>query len=245
LIVLIILIRNYQFHLESYRSRPGPNSNNGYPIRTNSTTSLRSDGSDSEVLNRLEHLKRQLKDKEARLQEHVNHHQTASNPSSNIEEQSKMTYQPPSQAPLQRKQSPGFLFNAARVHHHRDSATTNDKMRHILQTDDDMDFKPGYFRDDTTLMGGAGGNNRQMNEEYFPSSKRIDSANQMFITNTEKAANRRRYGLDPSTYYNQEDSTSMANYELNVNENNHRNENIYFPFFCFLYRGLPNRINND
>jgi len=188
------------------------------PMRTNSTTSLRSDGSDSEVLNRLEHLKRQLKDKETRLQEHVNRHQTEPNSSSNIEEQSKTTYQPPSQAPLQRKQSPAFLFNAARVHHHRDSPTSNDKIRRMLQTDDDMEFKPNYFRDDTILMGGAGGNNRQNNGEYYSSSKRIDSGNQMFITNTEKEANRRRYGLDQSGFYDQEDPTTMANYELNVSK---------------------------
>ena len=54
----------------------------------------------------------------------------------NTEEQSKVTYQPPSHPPNQRKQSPGFLLNAARVHH-RDSPTTNDKVRRILQTDDD------------------------------------------------------------------------------------------------------------
>jgi hypothetical protein len=50
------------FHLETYRSRPGGNINTGYPYRTNFTISLRSDGLDSEVLNRLEHSKGQLKD---------------------------------------------------------------------------------------------------------------------------------------------------------------------------------------
>ncbi|CAF5131029.1 unnamed protein product, partial [Rotaria sp. Silwood1] len=50
---------------QTFRSRPRADSNSGMPMRTNSTTSLRSDGSDSEVLNRLEHLKRQLKDREA------------------------------------------------------------------------------------------------------------------------------------------------------------------------------------
>ena len=40
-------------------------------VRTGSMISLRSDGSDSEVLNRLEHLKRQLKDKEDRLSDHA------------------------------------------------------------------------------------------------------------------------------------------------------------------------------
>jgi hypothetical protein len=208
-------------YLETYRSRPRADSNSNMPMRTNSITSLRSDGSDSEVLNRLEHLKRQLKDKEARLQEHVNIHQTTT---SNNEQQSKTTYQPPSQP---RKQSPGFLLNAARVHH-RDSTTTNDKIRHMLQTDDDMEFKPSYFRDDAILMGGAGGNNRHINGEYYPSSKRIDSANGMFATNTEKEANRRRYGLDQSGFYDHEDPTTMANYELNVSENNPRNKTNFF-----------------
>ena len=51
------------FVLETYRPPP--------PVRTGSMISLRSDGSDSEVLNRLEHLKRQLKDKEDRLSDHA------------------------------------------------------------------------------------------------------------------------------------------------------------------------------
>ncbi len=211
-------------NLETHRNRARENSNVGMPMRTNSTISLRSDGSDSEVLNRLEHLKRQLKDKEARLQDHVNRHQVETN----IDEQSKMTYQPPSQPPLPRKQSPRFVLNAARVHH-RDSPTSNDKIRRMLQTDDD--FKPSYFRDDIVLMGGAERNNGQTNGEYYSSSKRIDSANQMFITNTEKEANRRRYGLDPSGFYDQEDPTAVANYELNVRKNNHRDENFNFAFF--------------
>ena len=183
-------------------------------MRTNSTTSLRSDGSDSEVLNRLEHLKRQLKDKEARLQEHVTRHQPEPNHSSHTEEQTRVTYQPPPQ----RKQSPGFLLNAARVHH-RESPTTNDKVRRILQTDDEVDFKPSYFRDDTILMSGAGGNNAQTGSEYFSSSKRIDSGNRMFSTNIEKEASRRRYGHDPTGFYDQDDPTAMANYELNVRKN--------------------------
>ncbi len=122
----------------------------------------------------------------------------------------KTTYQPPSQAPAQRKQSPGFLLNAARVHHHRQSPT-----RPNFQTDDDMEFKPSYFRDDAILMGGTGGNNG----DYYTSAKRVDSANRMFVTNTEKEANRRRYGLEPSGFYDQDDPTSMANYELNVMDN--------------------------
>jgi hypothetical protein len=52
----------------------------------------------------------------------------------------------------------------------------------------------------------------------------------MFVTNTEKEANRRRYGHDPSGSYDQEDPTSMANYELNVRKNNHRNKK-YFLYF--------------
>ncbi|CAF2407712.1 unnamed protein product [Rotaria sp. Silwood2] len=196
---------------QTFRSRPRANSNSGMPMRTNSTTSLRSDGSDSEVLNRLEHLKRQLKDKEARLQEHVNHHQGQPNSSSNTNEYSKTTYQPPTQ----RKQSPQFLFNAARVHHHRDSPTANDRTRRIIQTDDDMEFKPGYFRDDAILMGGSNENLRQNDNDYYSSSKRINSGNRIFTTNIEKEASRRRYGHDPTGFYDQDDPTTMANFELN------------------------------
>lgn len=200
--------------LEMNRPRARADSNSGIPMRANSTTSLRSDGSDSEVLNRLEHLKRQLKDKEARLQEHVSRHQA----SSHTEEPSKMTYQPPSQAPIPRRQSPGFLMNAARVHH-RDSPVDNNPARRILQTDDDMEFKPSYFRDDTVLMGGRQG-----------SAKRVDSGNRMFITNTEKEASRRRYGYGIPGFDDREDPTSMANYELNVSENHHRNRSLIFSF---------------
>jgi hypothetical protein len=204
--------------------------------RSNSTASLRSDGSDSEVLNRLEHLKRQLKDKEARLQDHViQHQQTGHGSSSHTEEHSKTTYQPPSQPPLQRKQSPGFLLNAARVHH-RDSPSAHDKAHRILQTDDDMEFKPSYFRDDTTLMGGAGGNNGHKGDEYYSSSKRIDSADRMFGTNIEKEASRRRYGPDSSNFYDQEDPTNMANFELNVSRNidkqGNKTENNYLFSFA-------------
>ncbi|CAF4751784.1 unnamed protein product [Rotaria sp. Silwood1] len=195
---------------QTFRSRPRADSNSGMPMRTNSTTSLRSDGSDSEVLNRLEHLKRQLKDKEARLQEHVNHHQTQANSSSNKNEYSKTAYQPPTQ----RKPSPQFLFNAARVHH-RDSPTANDRTRRIIQTDDDMEFKPGYFRDDAILMGGGNENLGQNDNDYYSSSKRIDSANRIFPTNIEKEASRRRYGHDPTGFYDQDDPTTIANFELN------------------------------
>ena len=183
-------------------------------MRTNSVTSLRSDGSDSEVLNRLEHLKRQLKDKEARLQEHVVRHQNTTN----VEEQSKTTYQPPSQAPPQRKPSPAFMLNAARVHH-RDSPTNSAKMRQMFLNDEETDYKPNYFRDDAILMGG---NRGKKNDDYYSSSKRVDSGHQMFVTNTEKEANRRRYGNDPSGLYDEDDPTSMANYELNVSEHHHR-----------------------
>ena len=81
-----------------------------------------------------------------------------------------------------------------------------------------LEFKPGYFRDDTTLMGGAGRNNRHTDDEYFSSSKRIDSANRIFPTNIEKEASRRRYGYDQPGFYDHEDPTTMANYELNVSK---------------------------
>lgn len=201
------------------RPRPRADSNSGMPMRVNSTTSLRSDGSDSEVLNRLEHLKRQLKDKEARLQDHVTRHQAAAH----TEEPAKMTYQPPSQAPIPRRQSPGFLINAARVHHHRDSPVDNNPARRILQTDDEMEFKPSYFRDDAVLMGGGGRQN---------SAKRVDSGNRMFTTKTEKEADRRRYGYGIPGFDDQDDPTSIANYELNVSENNHRKERTIPSLLC-------------
>ena len=176
-------------------------------MRANSTTSLRSDGSDSEVLNRLEHLKRQLKDKEARLQDHVKNHQAKLN----------------AEEATQRKSSPAFLLNAARVHHHRDSPrNTTDRVHHILEADDDIDFKPSYFRDDAILMKGTGG-------------KRIDSGKLMYKTNTEKEANRRRYGdHETSKYFDQEDPTSIANYELNVRRKKKATTEIVFVLYAKL-----------
>lgn len=178
-------------------------------IRTNSALSLRSDGSDSEVLNRLEHLKRQLKDKEARLQEHVVRNTNDTTSISHVHETTKSTYQPPTS----RKQSPGFLLNAARMHH-RDSPTNNDRARRLLQTDDDYEFKPGYFRDDTILMNGgaAAGTTGQ---DYYP-SKRLDTPDRFFDTKIEREANQRKYGSDTNHYFDREDPTAMANYELNV-----------------------------
>ena len=199
------------FNLEIYRSHARQNSNSGMPMRTNSTASLRSDGSDSEVLNRLEHLKRQLKDKEARLQDHVNRYQAESNAPTNIE----VNYRAPPSPSFQRTQSPKFLLNPAR-HHHRDSPSANGQMRHLLHTDDDIEFRPGYFRDDTVLMKGTNETVGRYDSEYYPPSKRIDSADRIFPTNIEREASRRRYNINPSNFYGQDDSTSVANYELNV-----------------------------
>ena len=181
-------------------------------IRTNSALSLRSDGSDSEVLNRLEHLKRQLKDKEARLQDHVIRHQTDTTHTSQVHETTKTTYQPPTS----RKQSPGFLLNGARMHH-RDSPTNNDRARRLLQTDDDLEFKPSYFRDDAILMSDATAAGTT-GQDYYP-SKRVDSADQLFDTKIERQANQRKYGFDSNNYYDREDPTAIANYELNVRRN--------------------------
>jgi hypothetical protein len=206
-----MIMINCYVDLEAYRPRPAANSNSGMPIRTNSMTSLRSDGSDSEVLNRLEHLKRQLKDKEARLHQHVNHRQTENALLSDIEEYSAVTYRPPSS---HRKQSPGYLLNTSSVRY-RDLPTTNDNLLRVLQTDDDDEFKPSYFRDDSILMRGAGGH---VGGDYISSSKRVDLVDGMFVTNIEDTARRRRYGNDPPGFYNRDDPTSMANLELSVSK---------------------------
>lgn len=166
-------------------------------------SSLRSDGSDSETLARLEHLKRQLKDKEARLQQH----QKADAFLSDIEEQSTVAYQPPSH----RKQSPGYLLNTARVHH----SSSHNKLLRVLQNEDDDEFKPSYFRDDSILMRGGAGISTT---DYISPTKRVDLSDGMFVTNIEDAARRRRYGTDPPRFYDRDDPTSMANLELNVSK---------------------------
>ena len=179
----------------------------GMHMRPGSATSLRSDGSDSEVLNRLEHLKRQLKDKEALLQEHVHrhHHEPAS--AGHMDEPTRsIPFHP---APVQRNHSATRLLSAARVHH-RDSPTNSEKMRRILQSDDDQEYKPSYFRDDAILMGGGSSGHD------YPLTKRVDSADHMFSTNLEREATRRRHNHVQPNSYDMDDPTSMANFELNV-----------------------------
>jgi hypothetical protein len=229
-----MIMISFYVDLEAYRPRPAANSNSGMPIRTNSMTSLRSDGSDSEVLNRLEHLKRQLKDKEARLQQHAKSEAAFL---SDIEEQSTVAYRPPS---LHRKQSPGYLLNTTRLQH-RDFPSTSDNLLRVLQTEDDDEFKPSYFRDDSILMRGGGGIS---SGDYISSSKRVDLSDGIFVTNIEDAARRRRYGMDPPGYYNRDDPTSMANLELSVSrqyfqKNNKKNISVFL--FC---RELLNIMNN-
>ena len=181
------------------------------PPRAASNLSLRSDGSDSEVLNRLEHLKRQLKDKEARLQEHVSRHQS-DNTSTHITDASKSSYQPPTG----RKQSPAFILNPARVHH-RDAPSPMDRSRRLIQADDDYEFKPSYFRDDTILMSGVtGGPNAGAGRIDSGPSRRRDSSDQLFGNNIEREASRRRYGYEPAGYFDGDDPTALANIELTV-----------------------------
>jgi hypothetical protein len=196
-------------------------------------SSLRSDGSDSDVLNRLEHLKRQLKDKEARLHQHAK----ADAFLSDIEEQSTVAYRPPSQPLLQ---SPGYLLNTARVHHRDLPTTSHNKLLRILQTDDDDEFKPSYFRDDSILMRGGAG---ITTGDYISPSKRVDLSDGMFVTNIEDTARRRRYGADPPGFYDRDDPTSMANLELNVSKHIRRkNLEDLFVFFC-ISRELLNKTN--
>lgn len=181
-------------------------------MRTNSNLSLRSDGSDSEVLNRLEHLKRQLKDKEARLQDHVSRYQSDTTSSNNIDT-TKSSYQPS----IVRKQSPGFMMNAPRVHH-RDSPTNIDRSRRLIQADDDLEYKPGYFRDDTILMSGVTGAQPTRMDPLL--ERRRDSSERLFGSNIEReAASRRRYGYEGRDYYDNDDPTALANLELNVGYN--------------------------
>jgi len=149
-----------------------------------------------------------LKDKEARLQQHAK----ADAFLSDIEERSNFAYRPPSQ-PL--RQSPGYLLNTARVHHRDLPTSSHNKLLRVLQTDDDDEFKPSYFRDDSILMRGGAG---ITSGDYVSPSKRVDLADGMFVTNIEDAARRRRYGADPPGFYDRDDPTSMANLELNVSK---------------------------
>ncbi|CAF3312525.1 unnamed protein product [Rotaria socialis] len=208
---------------QTHRPRLQANFNNNGPFRTNSTASLRSDGSDSEVLNRLEHLKRQLKDKEARLQQHSKSQAALL---SDIEEQTAVSYRPPSLPHSQRKQSPGYMRHTAQFPY-QTVPSAHDKLLRVLQTDDDDEFKPSYFRDDSILMrGGGGGGGGLTGGEYISPSKRVDLVDGIFVTNIEDTARRRRdrYDFDPPGFYDRDDPTNMANLELNriAEQNEHR-----------------------
>ncbi|CAF0876383.1 unnamed protein product, partial [Didymodactylos carnosus] len=195
---------------QTTRQRQRSNSNGGIttgmPMRTNSNISLRSDGSSSEVLNRLENMKRQLKDKEERLRLHVerNHNEQSTTNSgllSDIDEldaksHKKTTYIPPDT----RKKSP-FLTGPTRVR--RDSSQLGDgksnKFFNVFHEDEE--FKPQYFRDDSILLPGS---NYRTNDEYASSSKRVDFADGMFPTSLEDAIDRRqvrRRQADPPRHY--------------------------------------------
>lgn len=199
--------------------------------------SLRSDGSDSETLNRLEHLKRQLKDKEARLHQHAKSDAALL---SDIEEHSTVAYRPPSQPLIINRQSPTYLLNTARVHHRDLSTTSNDKLLRVLHADDDDEFKPSYFRDDSILMRGGAG---LTSGEYVSPSKRVDLSDGIFVTNIEDAARRRRFRPDPPAFYDRDDPTSMANLELSVSEKAcERKAKIYCSCLS-ICRESPNKMN--
>ena len=166
-------------------------------------TSLRSDGSDSEVLNRLEQLKRQLKDKEARLQQQAHRQRAEAAILSDIEEKSTVHYLPPTSPAAQRRPSIEYILKPTR----RYSPTNSERLLRILQNEDDDEFKPSYFRDDSILMRGTG---------YVSPSKRVDLVDGMFVTNTDEPIRRRRYDISTLDRYDRENPTSLASLELNV-----------------------------
>ena len=172
-------------------------------------TSLRSDGSDSELLNRLELLKRQLKDKEDRLRQHAHRQRTDAAHLSDIEEKPSVNYRLPSpvaQPPL-RRLTPEYLLSTTRLDRRR-SPLDSDRLLRVLQNEDDDEYKPSYFRDDSILMRGTGG--------FVSPSKRVDLVDGMFVTNLDDSTRRRRHGWDPTNYFDRDNPTSMANLELNV-----------------------------
>lgn len=166
-------------------------------------TSLRSDGSDSETLKRLEHLKLQLKEKESYFQEQARRRR-AEAALSDIEENPKKIYQPPTKLPSPRRSSPEYLLNTTRLPR-RPSPTASDRLLRVLEDDE---FKPSYFRDDSILMRGVDG--------YVSPAKRVDLVDGIFVTDIEDTARRRRYGLDSLKYFDRDDPTSMASLQLEV-----------------------------
>ena len=173
--------------------------------RTASMTSLRSDGSDSETLNRLEHLKRQLKEKEHYFYQQARR-QRAEGALPDIDENSTTSYVPRSKPPVDRRDSPEYLLNTTRLPR-RLSPTSNEQLLRVLQTDED-EFRPSYFRDDSILMRGADG--------YISPAKRVDLVDGIFVTNIEDTARRRRYDLDSWRYHDRDNPTSMASLQLDV-----------------------------
>lgn len=156
-------------------------------------------------------MKQQLKDKEARLHQHTKSQGALL---SDIDEQVPTSYVPPSQQPLHYRQSPTYIPTTTHLPF-QTGLSTHDKMLRVLQTDDDDEFKPSYFRDDSILMRGGGGGGLT-GADYIPPSKRVDLVDGIFVTNLEDAARRRRYGYDPPGFFDSDDPTSMANLELGV-----------------------------
>jgi hypothetical protein len=176
-------------------------------IRTNSMASLRSDGSDSEILKRLEQLNRQLNDKEARMKEYANRPKLDTPFLSSIDEQrTAPIYMPPSY-----RTSPDYSSSTVRRTRQR-SPLTNDRLLRVLHDDNgiDKEFQPNYFRDDSILMRTTG--------DYVSPSKRVDLVDGMFVTNLDETVRRRQlHDLQTTTdYFDRNHPTSMANLELSV-----------------------------
>ena len=201
--------------------------------------SLRSDGSDSELLNRLELLKRQLKDKEDRLRQHASRQRDEAAPLSDIDELSTVHHRVLAPAlPLPRRLTPEYLLKPTRLDRRR-SPLTNDRLLRVLQNDDDDEFKPSYFRDDSILMRGTGG--------YVSPSRRVDLVDGIFVTNLDDSYRQRRYGLDPPHFFDRDNPTSMANLELSVRRDidPHGHEREREGNRLLFSRESQNRMNND
>lgn len=176
-------------------------------MRTYSTASLRSDGSDSELLNRLEQLKRQLKDKEVRLQQQVQRQRA------DLDDESKHEYIPTS-IPIEqvsstsRRPSTEYILKPARLPRGLSPSSNSERLLRVLHNDEDDEFKPSYFRDDSILMRGTAG--------YISPSKRVDLVDGMFVTNIDDPVRRPRLDLRTLDILDRDNPTNMASLELNV-----------------------------
>ncbi|CAF0921033.1 unnamed protein product [Adineta ricciae] len=176
--------------------------------------SMPRESSDSDVLQRLMQLKRQLREKENRLRDTIQEETTTTR--TRIVDYSSPPYLPPPQPfYVQRRESSDDLLDVARIHY-RDAPLTHDILLNILKTAEGDEANPSYIRDDSVMMQGVAGGKRITSAEFLSVPKPPGISDELFNSSSiESLAGRRRYGNSLPAFYDNIDSLEMADKELN------------------------------